>query len=174
MRQAVLALLKEGPKHGLLLKEEFEQEFGAAWPEINAGQVYVTLQRLQKDGLVEAEEVAQEGRRSKTVYRITGSGQEELESWYREPSSAQRVRDDFVQKLVMAARSGETDPLELIDRQRAHYMQALADVEWTMLEGGGQKRRGGRFLLEGLALHLQADLKWLDICEEEFAGGKKR
>jgi DNA-binding PadR family transcriptional regulator len=173
MRQAVLALLKEGPKHGLLLKEEFSDEFGPAWPEVNAGQVYVTLQRLQRDGLVDAEEVPQEGKRSKTVYRITGAGLEELESWYREPSSAQRIRDDFVQKLVMAARSGSVDPMNLIDRQRAHYMQALADVEWAMLEGGAEKHRGGRFLLEGLALHLQADLKWLDICEEEFAGGKR-
>ena len=171
MRQALLALLEESPKHGLLLKEEFEQEFGAAWPEVNAGQIYVTLQRLQRDGLVEAEEVSQEGRRSKTVYRMTGAGEEELKSWFSEPSASPRVRDDFVQKLVMAARTKAAEPLGLIDRQRAYYLRSLADVERTMLTVNGHGRAGERFLLEGIALHLQADLKWLDMCEEEFSGG---
>jgi DNA-binding PadR family transcriptional regulator len=173
MRQAILALLKESPKHGLLLKEEFESEFGSAWPEVNSGQIYVTLQRLQRDGMVSAEVEPQEGRRSKTVYQVTGAGEEELQAWYREPSASPRVRDDFVQKLVMAARTGEAAPLDLIDRQRAYHMRSLADVERMSLSMVNGDHRGERFLLEGIALHLQADLKWLDICEEELSGGQR-
>ena len=63
MRNALLALLVEEPKHGLLLKQEIETTFGAAWPPVNVGQIYVTLQRLEKDGLVVSEEIEQQGRR---------------------------------------------------------------------------------------------------------------
>ena len=54
VRHALLALLSEGPKYGLQLREEFEARTGEIWP-LNVGQVYSTLQRLERDGLVESD-----------------------------------------------------------------------------------------------------------------------
>jgi DNA-binding PadR family transcriptional regulator len=157
------------------LKQAFDQTFGAIWPELNFGQVYTTLARLERDGLVIGEEVAQEHRRDKRVYEVTPAGDEALRDWIDEPQDGPWVKDEFFMKLAMAQLTGLADPIDLIQRQRLRYMQALHDL------GGGRgahpRARDGRIgddivaalLMEGAALHLEADLKWLDTCEQAFS-----
>jgi DNA-binding PadR family transcriptional regulator len=164
MRHAVLALLAEEPAHGYEIKRGLEERFGSVVAPLNAGQVYTTLQRLQRDRLVADDAVAQEGRPDKRVYRLTDEGRRALEEWLGAPSAPTRLRDDFFMKLVFAGTMGLADPAELIARQRAVYLRALGDLE-RVLAGGAE---GGTtaLVVEGAALHLEADLKWLDRCEE--------
>ena len=169
MRLPLLALLATGPAHGYELKQALEQRFGAVLPPLNAGQIYTTLSRLQRDGLVEDDAVAQNGRPNKRVYRLTEEGQAELRGWVADATPATRLKDDFFIKLVLARAAGIADPLELIDRQRSTYLKALRDLDDIAVED-----ETAALLVEGAALHLEADLKWLDLCERRMTNGSDR
>jgi len=170
MRFPLLALLANGPAHGYELKLAMEQRFGAVLPPLNAGQIYTTLSRLQRDGLVEDDAVAQNGRPNKRVYRLTEKGQLELTGWVADATPATRLKDDFFIKLVLARAAKIADPLELIDRQRTAYLQALRDLD----DVAAQTDETAALLIEGAALHLEADLKWLDLCEQRMTNGSDR
>lgn len=169
MRFPLLALLATGPAHGYELKQALEQRFGAVLPPLNAGQVYTTLSRLQRDGLVDDDAVAQNGRPNKRVYRLTDAGQAELRGWVRDSTPATRLKDDFFIKLVLARAARIADPLELIDRQRSVYLQALRELDDVAAVTDGDATAS--LLVEGAALHLEADLKWLDLCERRMTNG---
>jgi DNA-binding PadR family transcriptional regulator len=169
MRLPLLALLASGPAHGYELKQALEQRFGAVLPPLNAGQIYTTLSRLQRDGLVDDDAVAQNGRPNKRVYRLTDEGQAELREWVADATPATRLKDDFFIKLVLARAAGIADPLELIDRQRSTYLKALRDLDDIAVED-----ETAALLVEGAALHLEADLKWLDLCERRMTNGSDR
>jgi len=134
---ALLALLSEGPKYGLRLQSEFESRTGEVWP-LNVGQVYTTLQRLERDGLVETDDG--EGERSQKRYRITSTGDHELADWLRTPPDlVPPPRDELVIKVLVALQIPGTDIHEILqgappprDRDHAALHQG---------QGGG---RGGR------------------------------
>lgn len=92
MRLALLALLAKGPAHGYQLKRALEDLLGAAYPQPNIGQIYVTLGRLEKSGLIEGEDVAQEARPNKRTYQLTPAGREAVAAWFEEPTDEPRVR----------------------------------------------------------------------------------
>ena len=163
MRYPFLALLADGPKHGYELKQSLEQRFGAVLPKLNAGQVYTTLARLERDGLVEGSDVPDDSRQ-KRVYALTAAGREALEAWVATPTPATRLRDEFFLKLVLAGQADVADPRLLIERQRREYLQALRDVSDAATNGNVV----ASLLAEGAALHLEADLRWLDLCEQRF------
>lgn len=162
MRHAFLALLAAGPAHGYELRASFEDAFEGIWPAINAGQIYTTLNRLARDGLVSSSEVDQTDRPNKRVYELTARGRDELDQWLGEPTAKSRIKDEFFMKLVLAQLTGTEDPQRLIDRQRQAYLSDLRAL--TALDGdrGGPVRE---LLTEGAALHVEADLKWLDLLE---------
>lgn len=167
MRQLLLALLAKEPAHGYELKLALEQTFGAAYPSPNIGQIYVTLKRLEQDGLVRSQDVAQATRPNKKVYELTAAGREALNNWVDEPSAGPRVRDDFFVKLVLAPMAGLADRMELINRQRRHYFGIMRSL--TELQASTQRTdSAARLLIEGAVLHLQADLDWLERCQEEL------
>src|SRR3954471_23984317 len=122
MRFPLLALLATGPAHGYELKQALEQRFGAVLPPLNAGQIYTTLSRLERDDLVQDDAVAQNGRPNKRVYNLTDKGRSELDGWVNDSPPATRLKDDFFIKLVLAQAAGIADPQTLIDRQRAAYL----------------------------------------------------
>ena len=158
MRYPVLASLAAAPAHGYEIKRGLEERFGSAVAPLNIGQVYTSLQRLQRDELVVDEE-AHEGGRDRRVYRLTDAGRRALEEWV----GPTRLRDDFFMKLVFAREIGLADPAELIGRQRALYLGALRDLENVLADGDADATTS--LVVEGAALHLEADLKWLDRCE---------
>ena len=166
MRFPLLALLAQGPAHGYELKQALEQRFGAVLPPLNAGQIYTTLSRLQRDGLVDDDAVAQNGRPNKRVYRLTDAGQAELRTWVQDSTPQTRLKDDFFIKLVLARAAGIADPLELIAKQRGAYLQALRALDDVAAQADGDVITA--LLVEGAALHLEADLKWLDLCEQRI------
>jgi DNA-binding PadR family transcriptional regulator len=166
MRFAFLALLAKAPAHGYELKQAFEEAFGDVWPPLNFGQIYTTLQRLERDKLVLSREVSQNHRRDKKVYELTPAGHEELRQWLAEPATGPWLKDEFFMKLVMAGLTDATDQAALIERQRRVYMQALHDLNTMGSRYGSNGNAVPTLLIEGAALHLQADLKWLELCEE--------
>jgi DNA-binding PadR family transcriptional regulator len=169
MRLPLLALLAKEPAHGYDLKIQLEQIFGRAYPAPNIGQIYVTLQRLERDGLVRSEDVVQEARPNKRVYELTPAGREALAAWVDTRSDGPRIRDDFFMKLALAPLSGAADRMTLISRQRRHWLQQMRSLSALAAEPGMSPGQPiPRLLVEGAMLHLQADLDWLARCEEEL------
>src|SRR3954447_25873116 len=168
MRYPVLASLAAAPAHGYEIKRGLEERFGSAVAPLNIGQVYTSLQRLQRDELVVDEE-AHEGGRDRRVYRLTDAGRRALEEGVgtargpTPPRAPPRLRDDFFMKLVFAREIGLAAPAELIARQRALYLGGLRDLENVLADGDADATTS--LVVEGAALHLEADLKWLDRCE---------
>lgn len=170
MRHAILALLADSPAHGYDLKGRLEGEFGAAWPAVNIGQVYSTLGRLERDGLVTCQPVQQDSRPEKKVYALTAGGREELREWFAAPPEAPRVTGDIFLRLLFARLSGLeglADRRAMVERQRKAWLQLLSDVNAKALTAPAGEP--GTLLLEGAILHLQADLKWLELYESELA-----
>jgi DNA-binding PadR family transcriptional regulator len=167
VRLPLLALLAKEPAHGYELKQALEQTFGEAYPAPNIGQIYVTLQRLARDGLVRGENVVQSSRPNKRVYELTEAGRQALASWVAEPSDGAHVRDQFFIKLVLAPLSGAADRMALINKQRRHYLNLMRGLS-SLAAATARENRIARLLIEGAILHLQADLDWLERCQEEL------
>ncbi|MEU7879588.1 PadR family transcriptional regulator [Microbispora bryophytorum] len=168
MRQSLLALLAKEPAHGYELKQALETIFGGAYPSPNIGQIYVTLGRLEKDGYVRSVDVEQANRPNKKVYYITAAGREALETWVEEPTEGPRVRDEFFMKLVLAPMTGLSDRMALVNRQRRHYLALMRDLR-ELAERTDPANRVALLLIEGAMLHLQADLDWLERCQEDLS-----
>ncbi|HEV2373766.1 MAG TPA: PadR family transcriptional regulator [Streptosporangiaceae bacterium] len=167
MRLPLLALLAKEPAHGYELKTQLEQVFGLAYPPPNIGQIYLTLQRLERAGLVHGQDVVQASRPNKRVYELTPAGREAVNAWLEEPSDGPRVRDDFFMKLALAPLAGDTDRLGLINRQRRHYLSQMRSLSRAAASTPSAERIS-RLLIEGAILHVQADLDWLERCQEEL------
>jgi DNA-binding PadR family transcriptional regulator len=167
VRLPLLALLAKEPAHGYELKQALEQTFGAAYPQPNIGQIYVTLGRLEQKGLIQGQEVSQASRPKKRVYEITDKGRAALAEWFAEPTAGPRVRDEFFMKLVLAPAAGETGRVALINKQRRHYLNTMRGLS-RMAAAEDRDNRVAQLLIEGAMLHLQADLDWLERCQEEL------
>ncbi|GGO82753.1 PadR family transcriptional regulator [Wenjunlia tyrosinilytica] len=167
MRLPLLALLAKGPAHGYELKLALEKLLGAAYPQPNVGQIYVTLNRLEKSGLIRGEDVAQSSRPNKRIYELTEAGHEAVRAWFEEPTDEPRVRDEFFMKLALAPETGVADQISLINRQRRHYLNTMRDLS-KLAAAEDRDNRVAQLLIEGAMLHLQADLDWLERCQEEL------
>ncbi|PJE97510.1 PadR family transcriptional regulator [Streptomyces carminius] len=167
MRLPLLALLAAGPAHGYELKQALEKLLGAAYPQPNVGQIYVTLGRLEKAGLIEGEDVSQSARPNKRIYRLTEAGREAVLAWFEEPTDEPRVRDEFFMKLALAPRTGLADQLTLINKQRRQYLNTMRALS-RLAAAEDRDNRVAQLLIEGAILHLQADLDWLERCQEEL------
>ncbi|MFB7177894.1 PadR family transcriptional regulator [Streptomyces sp. NPDC056257] len=167
MRLALLALLARGPAHGYELKQDLEKLLGAAYPQPNVGQIYVTLGRLEKSGLIEGEEVEQSGRPNKRTYRLTDAGHEAVLAWFEDTAEEPRVRDEFFMKLALAPHSGLADPVALINQQRRQYLNTMRNLS-KLAAAEDRDNKISQLLIEGAMLHLQADLDWLERCQEEL------
>jgi len=165
MRMPLLALLAREPAHGYELKSQLKQLFGEAYPTPNIGQIYVTLQRLERDGLVRSQDVVQVTRPNKRVYELTDAGREAVIGWIDETSAGPRIRDEFFTKLALSQLSGTFDRSGLINRQRRHCIEQMRSLSDLTVSAD---RRIPRLLIEGALLHLQADLDWLQRCQEEL------
>ncbi|MEM9132760.1 MAG: PadR family transcriptional regulator [Actinomycetota bacterium] len=166
IRGALLALLNDRAKYGYQLKSEFEASTGSAWA-LNIGQVYSTLKRMERDGVVLGLGQDEEGR---PRYQLTAEGREELAGWLsaaveRSVSS----RDEVTMKVLMAAATGAGDPTLCIAVQREVSMQTL---QTATVARDTATSLADRLHLERLIVSCTAELRWLDIAEEALAGGR--
>jgi DNA-binding PadR family transcriptional regulator len=171
MRELILALVGSERTHGYELKQSLEQEFGDLLPALNAGQIYVTLGRLERDGLVVGHAVLGDSR-GKRVYELTEAGREALTTWIEAPVSSMRLRDEFFMKFVVLASTDLAEPNQLLEGQRAEYLQSLRDLN-ALLEANG-KGPAAELLIEGAILHVKADLEWLGLIEQRLALKEER
>jgi DNA-binding PadR family transcriptional regulator len=162
IRHALLALLSEGPKYGLKLREEFEERTGEVWP-LNVGQVYTTLQRLERDGLVASDDSSQDG--PQKGFRITEAGREELAAWLRTPPDlSSPPRDDLVMKVLVAVRLPGADVHEVIQAHRRYLIQLMQ--EWTRIkEDEAGADLGLALVVDAELMRLDSVIRWLDAAE---------
>ncbi|MFH9489315.1 PadR family transcriptional regulator [Streptomyces halstedii] len=170
IRHGLLALLERGPRYGSQLRTEFESRTGSTWP-LNVGQVYTTLSRLERDGLV-----AQDGEddAGHALYSITDEGRVELRSWFETPvDRANPPRDELAIKLAMAVGAPGVDIRAVIQSQRGHTLKAMQDytrLKARALADVPTNRDEVAWLLvvEQLIFQAEAEARWLDHCESRL------
>ena len=177
-----LALLEQGPMDGYQLRAEFEQRTGETWP-LNIGQVYTTLARLERDGLVEVvgrggaddpdpdDPGRPDSNRTPISYRTTEAGRSEVSEWFATPvSRAQPPRDELAIKLAIAVTVPGVDLTAILQRQRSATMGAMQD--YTRLKRSGRAADptepadlAWSLVLDSLVFDAEAEIRWLDHCE---------
>jgi DNA-binding PadR family transcriptional regulator len=158
---ALLALLTEGPKHGLRLQTEFESRTGEVWP-LNVGQVYTTLQRLERDGLVASEG---DGERSRKRYAITSAGSQDLAEWLRTPPDlVPPPRDELVIKVLVALQIPGIDVGEILQAHRRHVIEVMQ--RYTHIKAEAAEDDVPLALVADAELfRLEAIVRWLDAAD---------
>jgi DNA-binding PadR family transcriptional regulator len=158
---ALLALLSEGPKYGLRLQNEFQSRTGEVWP-LNVGQVYTTLQRLERDGFVEADG---DGERSRKRYRITAAGADELAGWLRTPPElVPPPRDELVIKVLVALQIPGIDLHEVLQAHRRHVIEVMQ--RYTRIKAQADEGDVPLALVADAELfRLEALVRWLDAAD---------
>src|SRR5262245_39763151 len=165
VKHGLLALLEHGSRYGYQLRAEFEHATGGTWP-LNIGQVYTTLARLERDGLVRALPESDGGQRP---YEITGDGKVELTLWFATPiSQADRPRDELAIKLALALTTPGVDVRGVVQTQRTATMRTLQ--EYTRLKNtAGAGDLAWRLVLDAMVFRAEAEVRWLDHCEASLA-----
>jgi DNA-binding PadR family transcriptional regulator len=172
VRDVILSLLAKEPAHGYELRRRLVQALGPAGGALNPGQVYVTLARLERAGLVEASEVAQPRHPDKKVYELTAAGRERVMQWFNDLTWSKVAPLEFHLKLVVAATTRLADPMALVDSQRLELLRELRQLQELALREPSDS--DGALLLEGASLRLQADIRWLEVCQQRFVEREAR
>lgn len=163
VRHGLLALLERGARNGYQLRVDFEESTGGTWP-LNIGQVYTTLNRLERDGLVEALPGNEGGQRP---YEITDAGRGELARWFATPiPRADRPRDELAIKLALALTTPGVDVKAVVQTQRTATMRSLQ--EYTRLKSDDAELPW-KLVLDSLIFQSEAEMRWLDHCETALA-----
>ena len=169
VREGLLALLDRESAYGYQLKTGFEAATGGIW-SVNVGQVYATLDRLERDGFVTSDE--REGQRS---YRITPAGSQELGTWWEAvPGDEPPPRDELTVKVLLAATYGREHALEVIAHQRDSLLMLLQQRQRSPARRATKNRDPlvEQLVRDALIVRAEADLRWLDLCEQRLVAPK--
>jgi DNA-binding PadR family transcriptional regulator len=165
VRYGLLALLDEAPSHGYQLKTAFERRTGGNWA-LNIGQVYTTIQRLERDGLVESIDSHAAADDDRREYRITATGHAQLAAWFDNPVVPEApARDELTIKVLLAVAAGDIDVTALLQRQRRASIEQLQ--AYTRRKAKADPKRDVAFLilLDALIFRTEAEIRWLDACD---------
>jgi DNA-binding PadR family transcriptional regulator len=169
VRYGLLALLDEAPRHGYNLKTAFERRTGGSWL-LNIGQVYTTIQRLERDGLVEATG----GEDDRREYRITPAGREQLAGWFDNPVVAEApARDELTIKVLLAVAAGDIDVTALLQRQRRASIEQLQGYTRRKAKADPEQDVSFLILLDALIFRTEAEIRWLDACDARIRSLKE-
>ena len=165
IRHGVLALLAERPRYGYELRTEFEARTGATWP-LNVGQVYTTLARLERDGLVVAQE---QDDTEQQYYAVTEAGLAEVRDWFTTPVRREsRPRDELAIKLALAVGAPGLDVAAVLQAQRTDSLRALQDYTRLKVRAGSGEDLAWSLVLEAMIFQTEAEVRWLDHCESRL------
>ena len=160
----LLSLLDRQPMHGYQLRQEFEHSTGATWP-LNIGQVYTTLARLDRDGLVD---VTDDGDEAQRVYAISAAGRREVATWFSTPVPRDTPpRDELAIKLALAVDSPSVDVRAVLQTQRTATMRNLQ--EYTRARESAARDLAWLLVADSLIFAAEAEIRWLDHCETRLA-----
>ena len=166
-QEVVLAMLAKEPSHGYQLRARLREALGPVGEAMNAGQIYVTLTRLEKAALVASEQEAGLAERpDRKVYALTAAGQQRVTDWLAEVSWPRPDLAEFHLKLIAAAAARLADPITIVDGQRRELLRRVRDAQRAAMAEPAGSDAG--LLLEGIVLRLQADLRWLEACERNW------
>jgi len=165
IRHSLLALLQDRPRYGYQLRTEFEDRTGSSWP-LNIGQVYTTLDRLERDGLVQKDGGDGDGH---VMYSITPAGRSDVRDWFTAPvSRTSPPRNELAIKLALGLTIPGTDIGAVIQAQRAVSIRALQEYTKTRRETASLQRPADTarlMVLDSLIFQTEAEVRWLDLCE---------
>ncbi len=166
VRHAVLGLLAQRPRHGYELRAAFQALVGGEenW-DVKPAQIYTTLMRLEQGGLVAEDSVEQDAGPEKRIYAITLAGRNTLTEWFACGIEPELQHDEFFLKLMVCLVSGVADPYRLIQTQRMHLFQELHDITEQRRQADPGRELAMILLLDKAVMHLEADLRWLDMIE---------
>jgi DNA-binding PadR family transcriptional regulator len=168
VKYGLLALAAEQPAHGYSLKTAFEERTGGSWT-LNIGQVYTTLQRLERDGLVTAE-AGDDGRQ---VYRATPEGQQQLMTWFHEPvAPEQAARDELAAKVLIAVAARDIDVTDIIQRQRRATLEVLQAYTRRKAQADPEGEQALVMMMDALIFKAEAEVRWLDACEQRLRAAR--
>ena len=178
IKYAILGILAERDLHGYDLKSSFDEKVGDFW-SLNYGQIYSTLDRLEKDGLVTHDREAQEKRPDRKIFRITPAGRQELTQWLATPVTRIRaLRDEFFIKLVFMVKSDPAPVLALIDKQKTLHLKQLNRLTQRKLAAkkgaAGNGALVSELLIDAGLFHTEADIRWLTLCEAKIRAAIKQ
>ncbi|WP_336645143.1 PadR family transcriptional regulator [Microbacterium sp. USHLN186] len=169
VRQSLLAILEQGPCYGYQLRAEFDRRTGSVWP-LNVGQIYNTLERLERDGLVSKGEVDEQGH---VYYGITDAGSAEVAHWLRAPvKRGQGTRDELAIKLAVAATLPAVDVGAVIRAQRrasVAQLQELDAAEYAGANPGGPEELAWSLVMDSMIFAAEAEVRWLDHIEKRLS-----
>jgi DNA-binding PadR family transcriptional regulator len=172
VREGLLALLAEGPRNGHQLKIEFEAATGGVWP-LNVGQVYTTLDRLERDGFVTRVRANDEGEAAGKRYELTAAGREELAGWWQlVPAEDPPPRDELMLKVLFATTISPEHALTVLTEQRTALL-ALLQAHRRASRGKANEDTASAMVRDALIVRAEADLRWLDLCEARLHAPKK-
>ena len=166
VRNAILGLLADRPRHGYELRTAFEALAGgeALW-SVKPAQVYTTLARLEEGGLVAQNSVEQDGGPEKHIYSLTAAGRAELVEWFASGVPAEHQRDEFFVKLMLSLTTDVANPYRVLQAQRGKLYQELHDLTTRRNRADPRHELAQIFLLDKSIMHLEADLRWIDLIE---------
>ena len=175
VRNALLGLLAQRPRHGYELHAAFEAVVGGErnW-DVKPAQIYTTLTRLEDVGLVMEEGIEQGGGPVKRIYAITPKGREELAIWFGEGIALEHQRDEFFLKLLLAIATGEANPRQVIQTQRSKLYQDLHRLTAQRNKTDAKTALAQVLLYDKAIMHLEADLRWLDMVEARIEDVKRQ
>jgi DNA-binding PadR family transcriptional regulator len=173
VREGLLALLDREPAHGYQLKTGFEAATGGVW-SLNVGQVYTTLERLERDGLVASEETDEQT--GKRPYRITAAGTDALGAWWAAtPSDDPPPRDELMVKVLLAIAHDQRRALDVVTTQRNALMTLLQKRRREMAAAAAAHAADplvDQLVGDALVVRAEADLRWLDLCEDRLMAAR--
>lgn len=169
VRQSLLAILDQGPCYGYQLRAEFDRRTGSTWP-LNVGQIYNTLERLERDGLVERGEPDEQGH---VYWQITDAGSAEVATWLSSPvERGQATRDELAIKLAVAATLPGIDVSAVIQTQRTASLRQLQSLQRAKYAGGdpdGPQELAWSLVVDSMIFAAEAEVRWLDHTEQRLA-----
>lgn len=169
VRQSLLAILDQGPCYGYQLRAEFDRRTGSTWP-LNVGQIYNTLDRLERDGLVAKGETDDQGH---VYWEITDAGSAEVAAWLASPvERTQGTRDELAIKLAIAATLPGVDVAGVIQAQRRASLSQLQSLQRAKYAGAspdGAEELAWSLVVDSMIFAAEAEVRWLDHTEQRLA-----
>ena len=154
----LLGLLESGPRHGYDLKRAFDEKFGHDRP-LHYGQVYSTMSRLLKNGLVEVDGIEAGDGPERKRYAITEAGITDVQQWLATPEKPEPYLQSTLYTKVVLALLTHRDASGILDTQRSEHLRMMRILT-------DRKRKGDladQLICDHALFHLEADLRWLEL-----------
>ena len=146
VKTVCLGMLTDGPASGYDMKKCFESLFGHFFPA-GYGSIYPALSAMAEDRLVDCEEVPQDGKPDRKVYRITDAGREFLRKALQNPCPCHKVRSEFLATMCFAHLMRPHDIETVLDHRLTDIARYQAMFEQLENERMDDWSEGMKFVL---------------------------